>query len=160
MRLPCKYDIKIKLYWKNYIYQSSFAAVSVFIIFLILTIEHAVVVASIGSTAFIVFSMPNSIAATPKRVIGGHMIGFLSGSLIGIIAHGPAFYLALVYAIAVGVTLLGMVVADMEHPPTAGTALGIAMTGYSREAAMAIMTSVVILALIHKLARPYIKDLV
>jgi hypothetical protein len=53
-----------------------------------------------------------------------------------------------------------MVVADMDHPPAAGTALGIAMTGYSREAAMAIMTSVVILALIHKLARPYIKDLV
>ena len=39
------------------------------------TIEHAVVIASIGATAFIVFTMPRNITAKPRRVIGGHLAG-------------------------------------------------------------------------------------
>lgn len=53
-----------------------------------------------------------------------------------------------------------VVEADMEHPPVAGTALAIAMTGYSKEKAIAVVTSLVILGLIHKVAGPYIKHLI
>ena len=73
--------------WKNYLYQSFLATVIVFIILLLLTVEHAVVIASIGATAFIVFTMPRNITAKPRRVIGGHLVGLLSGSLCALIPH-------------------------------------------------------------------------
>jgi CBS-domain-containing membrane protein len=67
--------------WKNYFYQSFLATVVVFIVLLLLNMEHAVVIASIGATAFIVFTMPRNITTAPRRVIGGHLIGLFSGSL-------------------------------------------------------------------------------
>ena len=63
--------------WKNYLYQSCFATVVIFIILLLLSLEHAVVIASIGATAFIIFTMPRSVTAKPRRVIGGHTAGFI-----------------------------------------------------------------------------------
>ena len=122
--------------------------------------EHAVVIASIGATAFIVFSMPNSVTAKPRRIIGGHLVGFISGSFFAIIPHGNIFSAALIYSIAVGVAFFILVITDTEHPPAAGTALGMAITGYSFEAAVAVFTSVIIFALIHYFAEPYLKDLV
>ena len=53
-----------------------------------------------------------------------------------------------------------MVTTDTEHPPAAGTALGIALTGFSFDVALAMITSVVILAAIHYFFKPYLKDLV
>ena len=77
-------DNKFKSNWKSYVIQSSFAALSVFIIILILKMEHAVVIASIGATAFIVFAMPNNITAKPKKIIGGHLVGLITGSFFAI----------------------------------------------------------------------------
>ena len=73
--------------WKNYLYQSFLATVVVLIVFLLLSAEHAVVIASIGATAFIVFTMPRNITAKPRRVIGGHLVGLFSGSLCSLIPH-------------------------------------------------------------------------
>lgn len=155
-----KIDEKLSSSWKPYVYQSLYAAASVFIIILVLEMQHAIVIASIGATAFIVFSMPNNVAATPRRVIGGHFFGLVSGTLFSIIPHGPLLLSAVVYSLAVGAALFAMVVTDTEHPPAAGTALGIAVTGFSVRTGVAIMTSVILLSLIHRVARPYIKDLV
>jgi CBS-domain-containing membrane protein len=66
---------EFKRLWKNYLYQSFLATIVVFIVLLLLNMEHAVVIASIGATAFIVFTMPRNITAAPRRVIGGHLIG-------------------------------------------------------------------------------------
>ncbi|MGB2877910.1 MAG: HPP family protein, partial [Dehalococcoidales bacterium] len=66
--------------WLNYIYQSLLATIVIFIILLLLNLEHVVVIASIGATAFIVFTMPRNVTAAPRRVIGGHIVGFICGS--------------------------------------------------------------------------------
>ena len=52
--------------WKNYLYQSALATIIVFLVLLLLTVENAVVIASIGATAFIVFTMPRNITAKPS----------------------------------------------------------------------------------------------
>ena len=52
---------------------------------LVLTMEHVVIIASIGATAFIVFLMPGNVTASPRRVIGGHVIGLISGYLVTLI---------------------------------------------------------------------------
>ena len=72
---------ELKLYWKHYVFQSLAASLSIFIILLFLTIQDAVIVASIGATTFIVFAMPKSLTAKPRNVIGGHIAGIMAGSL-------------------------------------------------------------------------------
>lgn len=146
--------------WKNYLYQSLFATTVVAIVLSILTIENAVVIASIGATAFIVFAMPRNLTANPRRVIIGHLIGLVSGSLTSLIPHQTVLASILVYSLAVGISIFLMVALDAEHPPASGTALGIAITGISSGIVLAIITSIIILALAHHLLKRYLKDLV
>jgi len=153
-------DPKFPSYWKDYILQSSYAAITVFFITLILS-KNPVVIASIGATAFIIFALPNNISAEPKRIIGGHFLGFFIGSCFAIFPFiDILFFKAVWYALSIGITVLFMVVLDFEHPPAAGTALGMTLVGYSSSAAMAIFISVILLAFIGYVAKPFLKDLV
>ena len=80
--------------WKNYLYQSLFAAVVVFIILLILSIENAVVIASIGASAFIAFTMPRQNFSRPRYLIGGYIVGILcliGSSSLSVINRPPIF---------------------------------------------------------------------
>jgi CBS-domain-containing membrane protein len=52
-----------------------------------------------------------------------------------------------------------MVVTDTEHPPAAGTALGVVMTGISLDVLITVVLSVVMLSLIHRFFKPYLRDL-
>jgi CBS-domain-containing membrane protein len=150
---------EFKRLWKNYLYQSFFATLTIGIVLLVLSIEHAVVIASIGATAFIVFTMPRNTTAQPRRVIGGHLVGLISGSLIALIPHHIFFSNILVYALAVGVSIFLMVALDFEHPPASGTALGVAITGFSLSVMIAIITSSFLLSLAHKFFRKYLREL-
>ena len=47
--------------------QSILATLSVFIVLYFLSLQHAVIIASIGATAFIVFAMPDNITAQAKK---------------------------------------------------------------------------------------------
>lgn len=151
--------VEFRRLWKNYLYQSLLAAVVVFIVLLLLTAEHAVVIASIGSTAFIVFTMPRNITAESRRVIGGHLIGLFSGSFCALIPHPSVFSSIIVYSLAVGISILLMVALDAEHPPAGGTALGIAITGFSPNVAIAVLTSSILLSLAHHFFKRFLKDL-
>ena len=121
--------------------------------------EHVVVIASIGATAFIVFTMPRNITAVPRRVIGGHIIGLLSGSVCALLPHSSMLPSIMVYSIAVGISILLMVALDMEHPPAAGTALGVAITGFSLSVMVAVLTSSIVLSLAHRFSKRFLKDL-
>jgi len=121
--------------------------------------EHAVVIASIGATAFIVFTMPRNITAAPRRVIGGHLIGLFSGSLCALIPHSSILPSIVVYSLAVGISILLMVALDVEYPPAGGTALGVAITGFSPNVMIAVLTSSIVLSLAHRFCKKFLKDL-
>lgn len=154
---------ELRLYWRNYIGQSVLATVALFAVFLVLKGEWAVILSSIGATAFIVFGMPENIMAKARNVIGGHTVGFLCG-LAGALyppADPPVSYIVL--SVAVGLCMFVMVVTDTEHPPAAGTALGIAMKGTAQtfwKIGLAILASVVILSPARRLLKPHLRDLV
>jgi len=150
---------EFKRLWKNYLYQSFLATIVVFIVLLLLNMEHAVVIASIGATAFIVFTMPRNITAAPRRVIGGHLIGLFSGSLCALIPHSSILPSIVVYSLAVGISILLMVALDAEHPPAGGTALGVAITGFSPNVMIAVLTSSIVLSLAHRFCKKFLKDL-
>ena len=154
---------ELRLYWRNYIGQSVLATVALFAVFLVLKGERAVILSSIGATAFIVFAMPDNLMADARNVIGGHAVGFLCG-LAGALylpADPPANYIVL--SVAVGLCMFVMVVTDTEHPPAAGTALGIAIEGTDQTfwaIGLAVLASAVILSAARRLLRRHLRDLV
>lgn len=154
------FDKNFQANWKHYSFQSFLATLVLFIILIMLKLQNAVITASIGATAFIVFAMPDSITAGPRNVIGGHALGLFFGALCALIPHALWIQAALVYSLAVGLSILTMVVLDMEHPPAAGTALGIAISGATWPVAGALVFSILFLSLIHKLFLGRLKNLV
>jgi CBS-domain-containing membrane protein len=147
------------LYWKHYVLQSILATCSVFIVLYFLSLQEAVIVASIGATAFIVFTMPNNITAQSRNVIGGHLIGLFYGFLFSFIPHSALIFSILIYSLAVGASIFTMVVTDTEHPPAAGTALGVVITGIRLDVLITVVLSIIILSLIHRFFKPYLRDL-
>ncbi|MFW6126355.1 MAG: HPP family protein [Chloroflexota bacterium] len=150
---------KFRRAWRSYIAQSFLAALTIFLVLLFLSLEHAIVIAAIGATAFIVFAMPENVCARPRGIIGGHSIGFAVGCLCALLPQPSLCWSIMAYSLAVGLSILLMVV-DMEHPPAASTALGLALRGFSVNAAIAVLTSILLLALAHRVLRPYLRDLV
>ncbi len=151
---------EFRLFWKHYVFQSLLATLAMSIVLLFLTLEHAVVVASIGATSFIVFTMPKRITAQPRNLIGGYLVGLIVGSLCALIPQPLFLYSVLVSSLAVGISIFIMVVTDTEHAPASGIALSVAITGFSWNVAIAVVTAAVVLSLIHHFCKAYIRDLV
>lgn len=151
---------EFRSHWRHYVLQSVAAYAATFAVFLFLTAQHAVIIASIGATAFIVFAMPASVTANPRNVIGGHVAALVVGTFVFYIPHQAPLTSAFVYSLAIGGSMLVMVVTDTEHPPAAGTALGLAMSGPSTRVTLTMVLSVAALSLIHDIFRPNLRDLV
>ena len=155
-----KIDPKYLKFRKHYIFQSIYASISIFILTLILN-DNPVLIASIGSTAFIVFTMPKSITSQPKRIIGGHLSGFIIGSCFYVFPFSDyIFFAAIWHSLSVGITVFIMVVFDLEHPPAAGTALGMTLVGYNSSSSFAILICVILLGFISYVAKPFLRNLV
>jgi len=155
---------KFRTYWQYYVFQSLAATVALFALMMIINIqEKPVIIASIGATTFIVFTMPGYLTAKPRNVIGGHIIGMLCGFIasaaIIIMGNPSAITLAMILSLAVGLSIFIMVVLDMEHPPASGTALGVALHGISVTVTLTILISILFLSLVHKLFRHRLRDL-
>jgi CBS domain-containing membrane protein len=152
--------IKFKSLWKNYLLQSSLAIGVVFIIILILSLKDAVIISSIGATAFIIFAAPSSPTAQPAKVIGGEIIGCLCGGLgllmINIVAIPDTF----IYSIAIGLSIFIMLALDLYQPPAGGTALGIAISGSPLKVLLTVLISMILLSIAHRYLKKYLKDLV
>lgn len=154
---------------KSYILQSLFAVLALAIIlYFVEVLTHAAVVAALGSTAFIVFAMPHSITARPRRLVGGHIVGLLSGTFchyvflvgpLGKMVMGREFLTLSVYALAVGLAIFLMAITNTEHPPAAGTALGIVAHQWSSPVVVFILLAVIGLAIVRWLLRGYLRDL-
>lgn len=115
------------------------AAVVAFVLILIDAPAQSVLVASVGSTAFIVFAMPHRAVSKPRYVLGGYAVCFLVGVPCHFLysyalsagLHGSAHVLmCLAGGLAVAASTLGMVVTNTEHPPAAGLALGLVLNGW------------------------------
>ena len=158
-RAKTKTGEEFKLHWKNYIFQSAFAMGVTFIVLLCLKLQDAVIIASIGSTAFIVFALPKNITARSRNVIGGYLVGFTSGALCSLIPQPQFIYSVLIYSLAVGTSILTMVLTNTEHPPASGIALGVAIRGVSPEVTIAVVTSAIILSSVRHVFKKQLRDL-
>ena len=163
-------DPRLKRNIRPYLFQSFLAFIS---LLLLLWLEGAhlartVIIAAIGSTGFVLFATPHSTNAAPRRVIGGHLVGLLIGCALALLDATSGvqqlllnvpFLFDVEAALAIGLSIFLMAATDTEHAPAAGTALAMVVQGFSWNLVFFVVSSVIALAVIHKLLRPYLRDL-
>jgi CBS-domain-containing membrane protein len=154
------FDRRFRPYWTSYIIQSLLAAGAVLLALVALRQQNLVVAASLAATAFTVFTMPSSVTASPRNVIGGHLVGLAFGSLFALLPEQSGHAQDLLYAAAVGGSMFVMSVTNTEHPPAAGTALGVVIIGFSFRLILGVVIGVSILAAVHRVLRPVLRDLI
>ena len=163
-------DPKLKQNFRPYVLQ---CLLIVGALLLVLSLEGAhlskvVVIAAIGSTAFVLFVTPGSPTAAPRHVIGGHLICLAVGGSFAaltatqggqqILEIAPILF-DLEAALAVGLGIFLMAATNTEHAPAAGTALGMVAHEFSWELVFFVMSSVALLSLVHILLRSRLRDL-
>jgi len=155
----------VKKHWRNYVFQSLLATASLFCVLIFLEQQgKEVIIASLGATAFVVFALPNNLTAQPRNVIGGHIVGLLCGfagywllSILPIPDHLIA--LAGIHAFSVGLAIFIMVIINTEHPPAAGTALGVALGGLDAQIVISVLFFSIVFSGIRLLLRKHLRDL-
>ena len=67
---------------RNYLFQTGLATFALIIMLLVEdAVLNAAIVVAVASSAFIVFVVPNSVASTPRKVIGGHLVAVIVGTI-------------------------------------------------------------------------------
>ena len=127
-------------------------------------LTNGAVVAALGASAFIVFAMPKHDTAQPRRLLGGHAVCMAVGLLCSVplrfgLLASTTLTVGAMAATAVALAMLGMVVTNTEHPPAAGNALGFAIGTVDLDHALFTVGAVLLLALAHRLLRPWLRDL-
>jgi len=155
---------------RPYFIQSLMAVIVVTILlYFVSSITQAAIVAALGASTFIVFAMPKSVPAQPRRLIGGHITGLVSGIVCYyLLQTGPAgtYFenIDIIHwfpaAMAVGLSIFFMTILNFEHPPAAGTALGIVTQEWTPGTIILVVSFVAGLAITGFLLRKYLKNLV
>ena len=141
----------------SYLFQCGLATIFLIAVLLLHdAVLRAAIIVAVASSAFIIFVVPDSVAATPRRVIGGHVVAIIIGTVFAAIS-GPheesSYYVDIMAALSVGLSILVMVTTNTEHPPAAGTALGLVIHGWSIPAVVFVLVSVLVLSIIRIVLR-------
>ncbi len=161
-------DRKIRRKWRNYLFQCGIATLALMAILTVVDVVlQAAIVVAIASTAFIIFVMPHSSASNPRRVVGGHVVGVIVGGVsmlfltlqTGDPSTQSLIFLDGIAAAAVGVSIFIMVVTDTEHPPAAGTALGLVIGEGTGGTILVVLAGSAILSMVHMILRPRLINL-
>lgn len=143
---------------KHYVLQSMLAALVLFFALNLPFVSDAILIAAIGSTAFVAFAMPKRATARPRNIIGSH---FATGLIGFLFAWLYVLFLPELVAVSLGlgVAIFVMVILDLEHPPAGGTVIFVILTP-NIEAFAILMFLATLMAVISYLLKPYLKDLV
>lgn len=123
---------------------------------------------SLSSSCCLVFGLPQGATSQAKNLIGGYIIGIIVGFIIHLTLidlmpllnmhqHLHSFWV--LASIAVGITIIVMVVTDTIHPPAVGIALIVVLDMQNYAMIWIILVAAFILALMHYVLRPYLKNL-
>jgi len=163
------FDPKVKISVIKYIIQPLIAMIAILIPLIFLDVLHeTAIIASLGATAFVVFSRPHSKFSQPRRLFGGYLVGIGVGVILWYLCRllssstilSEKFLLIFLGALAVGFSIFVMVVTDTEHAPAAGIALGLVINRWDYLTLIFILSSVSLFFFIKKLLKSKMIDLV
>ena len=132
------------------------------------SLSTAAISAGLASSVVGVFIAPSNSTARMRSVVGGHGVALLLGSLFSVFLFltpietflGNTEILRLLsLASAVGLSMLLMAMTNTEHPPAAGTALGMASREFDLLIFFSIIGAVALLAVMKLALRPQLRDL-
>ncbi len=132
------------------------------------SLSSAALAAGLASSVVGIFIGPSNRTASVRSVVGGHVLALLLGSAFSAALFlGPveaflaatSIMLNLSLAAAVGCAMLLMAITNTEHPPAAGTALGMASREFDILIFLSIIGAVTLLAVMKLAIRPYLRDL-
>ncbi|MDF2670022.1 MAG: hypothetical protein K0R67_2328 [Paenibacillus sp.] len=104
----------------------------------------ATLMAPMGATCILVFTLPHSPLAKPKSVLGGHLISTFIGLVISHTVGNHSWSLAL----GVGLALLAMKLTNTIHPPAGADPLVVILSGVSWDFLLApVMISGILIVL-------------
>ncbi len=163
-------DRRLRNHPHSYVFQSALCMLALLAIILVVDVVlQAAIVVGVASSAFIVFMLPHSRASSPRRVVGGHTVAVAVGTALSLAylvpgwgdlaALSPAFQ-NLIAVLAVGLGFLIMILTNTEHPPAAGTALGLVVADWTFSAALFVLVAVLMLSSIHVGLRPWLRNLI
>lgn len=168
-RIGPPFDPHLRGRARNYAAQSVMATIAMMAILLLEDVVlRAAIVVAMASTVFTIFVVPNSVAATPRKVIGGHVMGVAAGSVVAAVIGLPAIAPIVedsrllfdsLAALTVGLSIALMVVTEAEHPPAAGAALGLVVHGWTLSSVGVILIGAVALSVIRIVLRPKLVNL-
>ena len=154
----------------NYLFQCGMATIALIVILLLENaVLRAAIVVAVASTTFRIFVVPDSVTSSLRRVIGGHAVAVVRGSIFSLIFLIPALESAsqesryitdIMAALSVGLGILAMVATNTEDPPAAGTALGLVVHDWSWSAVVFILSSALILSVLRVVLRPRMINLI
>jgi len=153
----------------RYISQCILATLSVFIVLLFLdAVADVAIIAALGASFFIAFTMPDKQVSKPRFLIGGYLVGIGAGclchylSLLALLMQLPIIQGSshMVFcAISVGLAIFVMVITNTEHPPAASLALGL-VVNFSYMTVVVVLIGIISLSVIRAVLRPILIDLV
>lgn len=162
-------DPKFSRNSRRYFLQAGLAALAMLALLLFIdSLSQAALAAGLGSSVINSFVNPSSRTASSRSVIGGHALGLLLGSAFSVLLFAapvesflddlsPVRNLSL--AVSVGLLILAMAVTDTEHPPAAGTVLGMATRPWELGTVGIIIGAVLLLAVLKYVLRSHLRDL-
>ena len=163
-------DPKVKSNPRPYVFQCSLAFFALLVVLLVeeVGLHRVVMIAAIGSTSFVLFVTPHSSTANPRHVIGGHLVALVVGSAFAIFSGTPVgqsllaqvpLVLDVEAALAVALSIFLMAATDTEHASAAGTALRVVVHGFGWGLILFVVSSAIMLSLVHTMLRPRLRDL-
>jgi len=163
------FDEDFRTHRLQYFKQTLMATLSMLIVLLLLDlVEQTVLIASLGASTFIVFSMPHRLRSAPRYLIGGYLVGALAGCSVSLLAArlidfsfaDPRVVEVCCAALALGVAFLIMVVTNTEHPPAAALALGFVLNEWDLFALLVVLSGIVLITAIKEAIKPRLLDLI
>ena len=128
-------------------------------------VEQTVLIASLGASVFIAFTMPHVNASNPRYLVGGYAVGTCVGCAWWLAASSIALPIdgisgSVVFgAVAVGCAMFFMVITDTEHPPAAALALGYVLNEWDLLTVILILTGIVAISMIKEVCKPTLMNL-
>lgn len=124
---------------------------------------------SLSASTFIVFATCNNSSARIHAILGGYLIGAVVGLMCYLLSRIMDLYVLNQYylytyefvgAVALAMSLLLMVIFDVQHPPAAGLSVGVVIDVWDADSFIVITAAVIALAALRVLLKDKLVHLV
>lgn len=161
------FDTKFIQHRTHYLSQCILATLVILVVLLVLdTVTQTVLISALGASTFICFTMPHVKSSGPRYLIGGYIIGTITGGFISLAAGTIDINTITIEtsqiifgAIATGLAIFCMVITDTEHPPAAALALGYVLNEWNPLTIVVILTGIFLISIIKEALKKHLINL-